>query len=406
MSRKAFQKASAAFFDPSRNAGPLQPDNVIPPASADEWTLRLRGKGSARPPVPVNFIGTVNHEKPDPYLSEAEQKKREREIARRAEKNEKTLNEAVFILSQSATGRDVLEQMTKEGYRIVFDDRRTGERGAGGLCDPSDKSLILRAHDSAEYLALLIGHESVHAVQNTRHDLFPSTKHRPEVGIKMSFAIEADAYAQQTQIALELAYGDPEGPADQVMFQGPLEQMRQRFPDIVKAAEKVLSKEDALKNGASVAAAFQAFYDNFFLRTFYEDAHLEWAETYAPRLKGSFPWLQRHFSKDVDSDWIKDRIQHRGLAYLNVHAPNLSFDDARHSGLSETTQKRIGKFYDDHIGRKKQPALKTFGVHMKDAVRWVLGLASSASVVFKSEPPDLSKPPLRAPPRRKWGFWE
>lgn len=404
MSRSAFSRASAAFYDPSGYTGPFPV-----PAAPDDWTLKVGGAKKpvvARPPVEVNFAGTIFHEKADPKASRAEQERRLKELEARAKKNEEVLQDAIFILSQSATGRDVLEQMTKEGYKILFDDRRTGDRGAGGLCDPSDKTLILRAHDSAEYLALLIGHEAVHAVQNTRHDLFPSTRHRPEVGIRMSFAIEADAYAQQTQIALELSYGDPDGPKNQARYKGPLEQMRLRFPDIVKAAEKVLSHENALRNGASVAAAFQAFYDNFHLRTFYEDAHLEWAEVYAPKLKGSFPWLQRHFSKGVDSQWIKDRIQHRGLSYLNTHAPNLSFDDTRHAGISEVTAARIDAFYKEHVG-KKTPPLKSFGVHMKDAIRWVLGLTSSSSVVFKSAPPpDATKPPLRAPPRRKWGFWE
>ena len=272
--------------------------------------------------------------------------------------------------------------MTKEGYRIVFDDRRTGDRGAGGLCDPSEKLIILKGHDNPEYLALLLGHESVHAVQNTRHDLFPSTRHKPEVGIKMSFAIEADAYAQQSQIALELAYGDPQGPADQLKMRGPLLQMRERFPDIIKAAEKVLIDDKALQNGATVAAAFEAFYDNFYLRTFYEDAHIDWANQYAPRLKGSFPWLQRHFSKDTDSQWIKDRIQHRGKSYLNDHLPHMTFDDARHSGLTEVTGKKVQKFYKNHM-KGDAPELKTFGVHMRDAADVLCGLVSGIHAIVK-----------------------
>ena len=309
------------------------------------------------------------------------------------------------ILSQSPTGRDVLEQMTKEGYRIVFDDRRTGDRGAGGLCDPADKLIILRGHDNPEYLALLLGHESVHAVQNTRHDLFPSTRHKPEVGIKMSFAIEADAYAQQSQIALELAYGDPDGPEDQLRMQGPLLQMRERFPDIIAAAEKVLISEEAMQNGKTVAAAFEAFYDNFYLRTFYEEAHIEWANTYAPKLKGTFPWLQRHFSKDTDSQWIKDRIQHRGKSYLNDHLPHMSFDDTRHSGLTEVTGKKVQRFYAEHM-KDKPPVLKVFGVHMRGAAEVVQGLTASIHAIWK-ESDDPAKPALRAPPQRnKFGFWK
>lgn len=393
------------FFDSSQPPQTPPTPPTPPTINRGDWT-EPQPEGWARKTVAVNFIGTVVHERPDPFATEEQKKKRQAQLDKTAERNERVLNEALFILSQSPTGRDVLEQMTKEGYRVVFDDKRTGERGAGGLCDPSDKTIILRGHDNPDYLALLIGHEAVHAVQNTRHDIFPSTRHKPEEGIKLSFAIEADAYAQQSQIALELAYGDPDGPADQIKFQEPLKQMRQRFPDIMHAAERVLSKADNIRNGASVAAAFEAFYDSFHLRTFYEDAHIEWADTYAPHLKGRFPFVQRHFTKDVDSQWIKDRIQHRGKAYLNQHAPHLTFDDARHSGLTDVTIKKVEKFYADHLPTTPKPKLKNFGVHMKDAVRWVLGLDGVTHVVFKKND-DPTKPPLKAPPRRdRWGFWK
>lgn len=374
----------------------------LPPNDRGDWTVEVKGEGYARPAVKVDFAGTVVTEKPDPFATPLQRARRQKQLDAETERNAKVVEQAVFILSQSPTGRDVLEQMTKEGYRIVFDDRRTGDRGAGGLCDPTDKLIILRGHDNPEYLALLLGHEAVHAVQNTRHDLFPSTRHKPETGIKLSFAIEADAYAQQSQIALELAYGDPLGPKDQVRYQGPLLQMRERFPDIIKAAERVLLDDKALQNGATVAAAFEAFYDNFYLRTFYEDSHIEWADTYAPKLKGSFPWLQRHFSKDVDSQWIKDRIQHRGKAYLNDHLPHMTFDDARHSGLSDVTGGRVRNFYKNHMKGGEAPALKRFGVHMRDAADMVLGITASVHAVFKDSD-DPSKPTLRVPPKRKWG---
>lgn len=358
-------------------ASPTPPNLPPSPPERGDWSVFVPGKGYARPPVQVDFAGTISHERQDPFASEAQKARRKKQLADEEARNARVLEEAVFILSQSPTGRDVLEQMTKEGYRIVFDDRRTGDRGAGGLCDPADKLIILRGHDNPEYLALLLGHESVHAVQNTRHDMFPSTRHKPDVGIKMSFAIEADAYAQQSQIALELAYGDPAGPVDQMRLDGPLLQMRERFPDIIHAAERVLVDEQSIQNGKSVAAAFEAFYDNAYLRTFYEDAHIEWAEAYAPQLKGSFAKLQRHFTKDTDSQWIKDRIQHRGKSYLNDHLPNMTFDDARHSGLTEPTAKRVEKFYDAHLPKGMKPALKRFGVHMSNAAELVLGLSTS-----------------------------
>lgn len=395
--REKFNLRSVPAGDPE-NKNPADPD-------FSDWSVEVPGQGRARPPVAINFSGTVIQEKTDPFASAAQKEQRAQKNQKRIEKNKAVLDRAIFILSQSATGRSLLEDMTKEGYKIVFDDRRTGERGASGLCDSSSKTILLHGHDNPEYLALLLGHEAVHALQSSRHDLFPSSRHKPEAGIKISFAIEADAYAQQTQIALELGYGDPAGPADQVRFSGPVLQMRERFPDLVKAAKKTMQTEDALQNGATVAAAFQAFYDNFYLRTFYEDSHMDWATLYAPKIKSGFPWLQKNFTKDVDSNWLKARIQHKGIAYLERHAPHLDFSDARHAGVTAETGLKLKAFYQEHLPKEPPPAPKLFGVYMKDATSWVLGLSSTIHMVISGgKPPD--KPPLRPPPQRRWGFWD
>jgi len=160
----------------------------------------------------------------------------------------------------------------------------------------------------------------------------------------------------------------------------------------------VLIDDKALQNGATVAAAFEAFYDNFYLRTFYEDAHIDWANQYAPRLKGSFPWLQRHFSKDTDSKWIKDRIQHRGKSYLNDHLPHMTFDDARHSGLTDVTAKKVQKFYKNHM-KDEAPEIKRFGIHMRDAADVLYGLVTSIHAVVKPGGPSAKSAANSKKPR-------
>lgn len=361
------------------------------------WSVAVEGEGRARPPVAVRFAGTVVHEKEDPFASDEKKAFRARRLKKKNDKNEETLKKAIFILSQSPTGRALLEDMTKAGYTIVFDNRHTDKHGASGLCDPNNKKIFLHTHDNAEYLALLLGHESVHAIQNTRQNLFPNSHHTPQEGIKVSFAIEADAYAQQTQIALELSYGDPDGPPDQIRFKEPVRQMRERFPDIVLAAERVMYTDVSLQNGATVAAAFQAFYDNFYLRTFYEDSHIEWVNSYAPKTKSILPWLQKHFTKDADSDWIKKNIQHKGVPYLEKHMPHLNFNDARYAGVSEKTAERVEKFYEEFFPKEKPPALKVYGMHMKDAVSWVLGLKTSVHMII-TRGKEPVQPPRRPPP--------
>jgi len=384
-------------------------DNPPPPPSGKgEWTISAGRKGNKlkRPSVPVNYLGTNAKFKPDPFLEQKENDRMEREFNKYTQENNDLFKEALDILSQSETGRDLLDGMTKSGYRIVFDDRRTGSRGAGGLCDPDNKLIVLRSSRDADYIALVLGHEAAHAMQHSRHNLFPSSLHKPEVGIRLSFAIEADAYAQQVQIALELKHGDPKGPENQIRYDKPLRQMRKRFPNIVNVAEKAMAKKDALENGAVVAAAFEAFYDNPQLRTFYEDAHTEWCSLYAPQLFKGLSGVQKHFSKDINSDSIASKLLHKGKPYLKEHTPSINFLDKRHSGLTNETREKIFSFYDSFKPKEKKPRLYKFGIHMDNAVAWIFGRFSESSAIVvkdkKKVPP--VKPPLNIIPKKNIGF--
>jgi hypothetical protein len=328
-------------------------------SSTGDWVHPPGGDPPFRPPVPVNFGGTrFPAGKDNPAV---------------ADHNRRVLEQAIFVLSQSPTGRDLLQRITAAGYTLCFDNNLTDSRGAGGLCDGVQKAIILHGQGNPEYLAVLIGHEAVHAMQNTTHELFPSSDHRPEEGIKLSFAIEADAYAQQTQIALELFYGDPQAPAGHQRFEQPLIQMRRRFPDIVRAAERAMIDDRALQDGRTVTAAFEAFYDNQDLRTFYEDSHIIWAEGVVPR--DGRTTLRRHFNQAADPDWIKKSLRHRGKPYLMQHAKKMNLSDKRYSGVSEKTARRIEKFYREHL-RREPPVLKIFGYHMDDAAGRIFGRGS------------------------------
>ncbi|TVQ84682.1 MAG: hypothetical protein EA357_02515 [Micavibrio sp.] len=388
------KRAKGAFLSRSRPSH-LAPsvsakrDSGLPPPDGPygDWTLRAGKNGEylARPPVKINFKGTLPGYRPDSRLSKARNDFIKKAMQDESRSNEKVLDEALMILSQSPTGRDLLERMTQAGYEVVFDDNRTRSLGAGGLCDPANKKIILGSTDDPEYLALVLGHEAVHAVQYTTNNIFPNSSHTPQTAIKLSFAIEADAYAQQTQIALELKHGDPNGPKSQWKMDGPLQQMRKRFANIVSAAEKTLTKKENLTNGAAVAAAFEGFYDNIVLRSFYEDAHMSWAENLAPQLFRKPGDVKHHFFRDLTSDDIASNLKHKGVAYLKVHTPSIDFADARHSGLTEGTQKRIHGFYKNYRPDDKLPKIKTFGVHVKDASRWLFGRdADTNAVILKN----------------------
>ena len=355
------------------------------------------------PPVSVNFIGTVFHDSRSVRLGDDARQRRDAARQRQAQDNADCLAEAVSILSESPTGRDLLTRMTAQGYRIVFDDRRTGDKGAGGLCDPIDKLLILKSHDDPQYLALLIGHESVHALQNSLHDIFPSTRHRPDVGIKMSFAIEADAYAQQALIALELAHGVGTGKP----MAGPLEEMRGKFPGQVKAAEAALKKamssgqtaQQAIEGGTPLLAAFEAFYDNFALRNYYEDAHGEWVREIAPRMK-ALSRLQKPFTQDTPSAQLKNALRHRGIAYLEKMANGMDFNDARYSGVTAETADAIRKIYADYLQGNPVPDIKIYGKRTrytpKSAFRPPAKIVPE-DIEKSKDPPTAARSALRKP---------
>lgn len=372
---------------PSR-VSPSRPHNKNPnnnkPPIVDGWTEKAGSKGQylARTSVTVNYKGTDPKYQHQPQMSKMQNDWLKKQLENQSNKNDKVFEGAIAILSQSPTGRDLLQRMTDEGYEIVFDDRRTKSMGAGGLCDPTNKKIILGSTDDPEYLALVIGHEAVHAVQYTGNSIFPNSSHTPQTAMKLSFAIEADAYAQQTQIALELKHGDPNGPKSQWKMDGPLQQMRKRFKNIVEAAEKTLTKKENLQNGAAVAAAFEGFYDNVVLRSFYEDAHINWANQLAPQIMKTEADQKRHFYLDLSSDDIASKLIHKGQPYLKQHTPNIDFSDARHSGLTEDTQKRINTFYSAHRPNDDLPKIKTFGVHVKDSAKWIFGRNADTSAVI------------------------
>lgn len=357
-----------------RRITPLfKPSNRHDPVPESSWTIDIDGAHLAQPAVWVDFKGTVT----PPKMNAAH-------AAQRARRNAETLEAAILILSQSATGRDLLTAMKDNGYKIIFDDARTSAVGAGGLCDSDDKALILHATDDPHYLALLIGHEAVHARQNMNQDLFPTSEHRPAEAIKLSFAIEADAYAQQVQIALELYHGDRSGPDNQAIFAEPLQEMRRRFPDLCRAAERAMIADGALDDGRVVAAAFQAFYHNLALRNFYEDSHMDWAEPCAEEMaKPRRRHLKDVFNKAADNNWIKQGLTHRGRAYLADHAKSLDFAHPLYSGVSEKTAARIDAFYKTHPGIARGPAPQIHGLSLEAGDKQVTGLLQGHHFVLQ-----------------------
>ncbi len=331
--------------------------------------------------------------------------------------NAARLHDALALLSQSETGRHLLRDLAKSGYGVCFDNKKTDAAGAIGLCDPHAKRLIMRSSIDSDELALFLAHEAVHALQNERSDdLLPSAHHKPETLFRLSFAIEADAYAQQTQIAFELAQG-------QTPRHRPLLLMRGRFPGLVRAGERALqaarvSDRDggakALDDGRVMAAVFNAFYDDAGLRSFYETSHLQWinefAEKHAAQTAKKSTAISQAFNgragvadmfrKDMSSSRLKRLLQWRGQSYLQTHRPDIQFAEPRYAGLSPTILQGVIAFYQAWLPERRLPTLSTFGLalaHDNPPTPPVLS-PRDALAAHQSRP-------VKAPRKRKRDFW-
>lgn len=339
-------------------------------------------------------------------------------------RNLDTLTHALGLLAHSPTGRDLMVALAAVGYKVVFDDARTAAHGASGLCDPASKTIILKSQDDRDTLALLLAHEAVHALQNARSDdLLPSARHRPETLFRLAFAIEADAYAQQVQVAFELSRLQ--------VVQRPLLLMRSRFPGLVRAGDRVLQDaadrdhdqgRSAMADGRLMAGLFSAFYDDFSMRSYYERAHLDFITAFADKRKldqikdddggarGSFhqaaSGLSDLFRRDMSSDRLKSLLLWRGQPYLQQQRADLDFASPRYAGLSAPTRTAVEIFYKTYLPGRKMPELATFGLYVVSATR--------KPEAAKVEPPSVIKPgmngngtgsKIRAPRHRKRDFW-
>lgn len=336
--------------------------------------------------------------------------------AETAARNLSTLSAALGLLAHSETGYDLMSRLAAAGYRVVFDDARTQARGAAGLCDPHNRTVVLKSSHDRDALALLLAHEAVHALQNARaDDLLPSARHKPEVMIRLSFAIEADAYAQQVQVAFELARTQ--------VAQRPLLLMRTRFPALVRAGDRLLQDcaardhdhgRAAMADGRLVAGLFDAFYDDVSLRSYYERAHVDFMTDFAARRRldhqhGTGQGKARPFNVaasgggdlfrlDMSNARLKNLLLWRGQPYVKAQRPTLDFNAPRYAGLSAPTCRAVEDFYATYLPLRKKPDLPVFGLYVPDK-------AADAPVAPSDARGRQTGSTIRAPRKRKRDFW-
>jgi len=348
-------------FNRQAEIKPLDEDWIIPGGA--------NGKQMLRPPIDVGFWGSEG--------VESESLKR---------KNENKFRRALLILSQSQTGRYLLEAANHHGYMIEIDDDLCREDQVYGYCDPTDKTITIGCEDvSVEEMVIVLAHELSHAVQFSNAIPPTGDEYTPYDDMIISLAQEADAVAHELQVAYELKEGCTDGPVNQFKTNKCVELIKEygRMGEMATALVEKAIKDNPknLDNGLIMALGFESFYQNTPLRRIYEDSLIYYFESKKEglqqktklsrwgKVKNAYEsyrvdgelkeaWKQavsnRVYKKEIDNEKLLNAVRHMNKSYLAKHLPNLDFKDIMHGSVSTDTKRRIVSFFKGLNGYQKQ----------------------------------------------------
>lgn len=187
---------------------------------------------------------------------------------------EQTLEEAIFILSQSPTARRLADAATNGDYGIVImeDDPDSNLRG---YVDHEQRLIFLAKEEDPRLLALTLGHELTHVSQKINGGIDVNVrKDQPLDAIYKLLAMEADARAHEMLIAAELSYPASKS-VNQISFPGTLDLAAHKSENgFVKALLQHVRprlEDGTIATDKFMAACFKGFYGDVGLRITYEN---------------------------------------------------------------------------------------------------------------------------------------
>lgn len=253
---------------------------------------------------------------------------------------EAAAEEAIFILSQSETGRRLMQNAIGAGYGVVFVD--DPDKNLRGYVDWEQKLVFLAKETDPRLLALTLGHELAHVSQHVNGGVNINViKDHPLHTLKKFLAIEADARAYEIIIALELEYPAAAEDRDRIRFGG-MAQVAATKVDIDVMPKLVASMVPRLADGSltrdrAMAACFRAFYYDIALRATYENRLMT-------RIEGLDPAIitaADSFAGRTDSIDFMTRLDGHDIAYLRKHADVANIDDPLLAAVCERTATRL-----------------------------------------------------------------
>lgn len=254
---------------------------------------------------------------------------------------ESTAEEAIFILSQSATGRRLMQNAMNADYGVIFIE--DPDKNLRGYVDWKHKNIFLAKEPDPRLLALTLGHELAHVSQHVNGGVDINViEDHPLHALKKFIAIEADARAYEIKIALELEYGDEANPGA-LRFKN-LAQMAAVKTDIGVMPQMVARIEQRMQEGSIMpdrimAVCFRAFYYDVTLRATYENRLMTRIEGLDKNILSS----AQSFSRLTDSSGFIAHLDGHDISYMRKNAALTNLDDPELAAICARTADRLQK---------------------------------------------------------------
>lgn len=249
---------------------------------------------------------------------------------------EQTAEEAIFILSQSPTGRRLMGTAIAADYGIVFMDDT--DKNLRGYVDTEQKLVFLARAQDPRMLALTLGHELAHVSQAVNTDIKVNViRDHPLDALKKYMAIEADARAYEIKIAIELEFS---AAANAVHFDGLLDMAAHKtdIGALPALADKIRPQlPDDIAHDKIMAACFRAFYYDVNLRATYEAKVLSRIEQTSDTAMPD----KTAYSRRIGDDELMRRLDGHDVLYIDKNRPHTDIADPRLKAISAYSAARL-----------------------------------------------------------------
>lgn len=228
---------------------------------------------------------------------------------------------ALLILSQSETGRTLLQAAKDADYLIIANPAVVGgagaehENDARASADALNRFINLRCNAEPLALAFRIAHELAHVTQFNQGLELDILGPHPVSALRQLLAMEADARAFEMKVAIDLATVKAGEPANRMVFPDALdvaaESIGNSFGKAIVERIRPKLEDGTLKPETAMLATFRSFYQSISLRAHYEATILNGlGQKTESELQDP-----KNFQQWRDADDIIRRLDARGIAY-------------------------------------------------------------------------------------------